>query len=181
MPHYLALLRGINVSGKNPLPMAELRKLFGKLGYPDAKTYIQTGNVAFEAPGKDVARLGIGIEAAIRKAFGFDVPVLLRTADALRAALSGNPYAKKPLARRERVYITFLEKAPEKAAGKALEAYADPVDELKLRGTEVYVLVRNGYGNTKLSNTFVEKKLGLRATTRNLETTAKLIELADSL
>jgi len=79
------------------------------------------------------------------------------------------------------VHISYLDQAPAKEAVKALEAFSDPVDELKIVKTEVYILVRNGYGNSKLSNTFVEKKLGVRSTTRNLETTAKLIELAKSL
>jgi uncharacterized protein (DUF1697 family) len=178
MPIYIALLRGVNVSGKNPVPMAELQKLFETLGYKGARTLIQTGNVVFKNQSSDRAKLGAAIEAGIRKRFGFDVPVILRTAEEMQAALSGNPYAKMKPAEGERVYITFLQSAPAKDAAKLLEKHTDPVDELKLAGSEVYILARSGYGKSKLSNTFVEKKAGVPSTTRNLETTAKLIEIA---
>jgi uncharacterized protein (DUF1697 family) len=181
MPIYVALLRGINVSGHKPVPMAELQKLFEKLGFKGAKTFIQSGNVVFRSGEGDRKKIAALIEAGILKKFGFDVPVIIRTAEDLGAALSGNPYGKRKLAENERVHITYLDQAPAKEALKALEAFSDPVDEIKIVKTEVYILVRNGYGNSKLSNTFVEKKLGVRATTRNLETTAKLIELAKSL
>jgi uncharacterized protein (DUF1697 family) len=181
MPIYIALLRGINVSGQKPVPMTELQKLFETLGHKGAKTFIQTGNVVFKSPSSDRAKLGGAIEAGIRKRFGFDVPVILRTAEELRDALSGNPYAKRKLEGEDRVYITFLQSAPTKESAKALEIHSDPVDELTLSGTEAYILARKGYGKSKLSNTFVEKKAGVPATTRNLETTAKLIELARAI
>ncbi|HKP98164.1 MAG TPA: DUF1697 domain-containing protein [Fibrobacteria bacterium] len=181
MPTYIALLRGINVSGHKTVPMADLQKLFEKLGFKGAKTFIQSGNVAFKSAGGGDAALAEKLEAAIAERFGFEVTVIVRKAEEMSAALAGNPYARKKLVENERVYITFLGAAPSKDAVKALEGFADPVDELKVRKTEVYVLARNGYGNSKLSNAFVEKKLGVRATTRNLETTAKLIELAGSL
>ncbi len=181
MPIYIALLRGINVSGHKPVPMAELQKLFEKLGHKGARTFIQSGNVAFRSGEKDPGKLAVALEAAILKKFGFDVPVILRTLEGMRAALKGNPYAKPEPAEGERVYITFLDRAPGKDAAKDLQTHSDPVDELKLVKTEVYILARKGYGNSKLSNAFVEKKAGVRATTRNLETTAKLIALGESL
>ncbi|MEO7427223.1 MAG: DUF1697 domain-containing protein [Fibrobacteria bacterium] len=181
MQTYIALLRGINVSGQKPVPMAELQKLFEKLGHIGAKTFIQSGNVVFRSDSADARKLAAAIEAAILKKFAFDVPVILRTTEALEAALRGNPYAKKKLAEGERVYISYLDAAPAQEKAKALADHSDAVDELKLIKTEVYVLARNGYGKSKLSNAFLEKKLGVRATTRNLETTAKLIEMAKAL
>lgn len=180
MPVFIALLRGINVSGHKPVPMAELQKVFAALGFPGAKTYIQSGNVVFKSAEKDGKRVAAALEAGILKKFGFEVPVIVRTPEQLSAALSGNPYAKAKASENERVYITYLEHPPAKEAVKALHAFSDPVDELKVVKTEVYILARNGYGKSKLSNTFVEKKLGVRATTRNLETTAKLITMAEA-
>ncbi|MDB5051666.1 MAG: hypothetical protein JWO30_4737 [Fibrobacteres bacterium] len=181
MTTYIALLRGINVSGHKPVPMAELQKLFEKLGFKGAKTFIQSGNVVFKSAEGDRKETAAKIEAGILKKFGFEVPVIVRTPEELGAALAGNPYAKRKLADGDRVYITYLGEAPSRDAIKALEKHIDAIDELTIKNNEVYILAHKGYGNSKLSNTFVEKKLGVRCTTRNLETTGKLIELAESL
>jgi uncharacterized protein (DUF1697 family) len=182
MPIYIALLRGINVSGQKPVPMAELQKLFETLGFKGAKTLIQTGNVVFRADNAkpDAALAGL-IEKTIEKKFGFEVPVILRTLEELRAVLDGNPWRKKKPAESERVYISFLDKAPGKEGIKALAAVPSGDDEHIVRNSQVYLLIRGGYGKTKLSNALVEKKLKARATTRNLETSEKLIALAEGM
>ena len=181
MPIYIALLRGINVSGQKPVPMADLQKLFESLGFKGAKTLIQTGNVVFRSdkakPDAD-ALVGL-IEKAIAKKFGFEVTVILRTLEEFRSVLEGNPWGKKKLADGERVYISFLDKAPAKEDIQALAAVPSGEDEHVVRKTEVYLLIRSGYGKSKLSNTVVEKKLKVRSTTRNLETSEKLIALAE--
>jgi uncharacterized protein (DUF1697 family) len=178
---FIALLRGINVSGQKPVLMAELQKLFVKLGYQDAKTFIQSGNVVFSAPGKDAAKLAGKLEAAIAKAFGFDVPVIVRSREEWKAVLAANPYAKRKPDDGGRVYLSFLESAPAKAAATALEGIEDKLDAVKVRGREVYMYIRGGHGKSVFSNNFVEKKLGVRATTRNLESTLKLLALAETL
>jgi uncharacterized protein (DUF1697 family) len=180
LPAYIALIRGINVGGKS-MPMADLRALFAKLGYADAKTFIQSGNVVFAAPGKDGRKIAQALEAAIAKAFGYEAAVLVRSREEWRALLKANPYAKRKLGEGERVFVTFLEEPPAKAAAAALEAIQDPKDEVKVRGSEAFLLVRGSYGESNLSNAFVEKKLGVRATTRNMATTLKLLEMAEAL
>jgi uncharacterized protein (DUF1697 family) len=161
--------------------MAALRALFAKLGYADAKTFIQSGNVVFTASGKDGRKIARALETAIAKAFGYEAAVIVRSLDQWRGLLKANPYAQRKPGEGERLYITFLEEAPAKAAAAALEALQDPKDEVKVRGAEAYLLVRGSYGESNLSNTFVEKKLGVRATTRNLATSLKLLELAEGL
>lgn len=180
MPVYIALIRGINVGGKT-MPMAALKDMFARLGYPEARTYIQSGNVVFTAPGKDAAKIAAGLEKAIPETFGYEAAVLVRSLDAWRALLAANPYAKAKPKGKERVYVTFLESAPAKAAAARLSAVQDPLDELKLKGTEIFLMIRGGYGVSNLSNAFVEKTLKLRATTRNLETSLKLLEMAEAL
>ncbi len=196
MRTWIALLRGINVSGHKIMPMADLRALFEKLGFTGARTYIQTGNVVFRAEAKGnaksgaktVAKSGPGddaalatlIEAGIQKKFGFAVPVIVRGLEELAAIVEANPWRKKKLAENERVHISYLDKAPAEEAVEALAAIAGAGDELVVRKTEAYILVRNGYGNTIFSNTLMEKKLKVRSTTRNLETSMKLIALAES-
>ncbi len=183
MTIHIALLRGINVSGQKPVPMAELQKLFEALGFKGAKTLIQTGNVVFrgEKAKPDAAALAGLIEKAIEKKFGFEVPVLLRTLEGFRAVIDGNPWRKKKLAETERVYISFLDKAPAKEGIQALAAVPAGDDEHIVRNSEVYLLIRAGYGKSKLSNTVVEKKLKARSTTRNLETSEKLLALAEGM
>jgi uncharacterized protein (DUF1697 family) len=180
MPAYIALIRGINVGGKS-MPMEALRALLLKLGYSDAKTYIQSGNAVFTAPGKDGRKIASSIEAAIAKAFGYEAAVIVRGLEEWRALLKANPYAKRKLAEGERLFITFLEEPPAKAAAAKLEAVQDPKDEVKVRGSEAYLLVRGSYGESNLSNAFVEKQLGVRATTRNMPTALKLLEMAEAL
>ena len=180
MSAYIALIRGINVGGKS-MPMAALRELFLKLGYAGAQTYIQSGNVVFAAPGKDGRKIAAAIEAAIAKTFGYEAAVIVRSSEDWRALLKANPYAKRKLQEGERLFITFLEEAPAKAAAAKLEAIEDPKDEVKVRGCEAFLLVRGSYGESNLSNAFVEKRLGVRATTRNMPTALKLLEMAETL
>lgn len=178
---FIALLRGINVSGQKPVLMADLQKLFVKLGFKDAKTFIQSGNVVFSAPGKRAEKLAADLEAAIGKAFGFEVPVIVRGLEEWRAILAANPYAKRKAGDGGRVYITFLESAPAKPAAAALEAIEDKLDEVSLRGKEAFLYIRGGHGKSVFSNAFVEKKLGVRSTTRNIESARKLLALAETL
>jgi uncharacterized protein (DUF1697 family) len=181
MPTYIALLRGINVSGQKPVPMADLQKLFEKLGFKGAKTFIQSGNVVFKAPEGEPGALAGLIEAGIKKKFAFDVPVIVRTLEELSSIVKGNPWRKQKLAGNERVYISYLDKAPSKEAIKVLAAVAADPDEIIVKKTEVYILARSGYGKSVFSNTLMEKKLKVRSTTRNLETSGKLIALGESL
>lgn len=183
MTIFIALLRGINVSGQKPVSMAELQKLFESLGFKGTKTLIQTGNVVFRSDKAkpDAAALADLLEKAIAGKFGFEVPVILRTREELRSVLDGNPWGKRKLPDNERVYISYLDKTPAKEGVHALAAVPSEEDEHIVRKKEVYLLIRGGYGKSKLSNTMVEKKLKVRATTRNLETSEKLIALAEDM
>jgi uncharacterized protein (DUF1697 family) len=180
MPVYIALIRGINVGGKT-MPMAALRDMLSAIGHGDAKTYIQSGNAVFTATGRSGREIARAIEAAIAKKFGYEAAVIVRSLEDWRSLLKANPYAKRKLGEGERLFISFLEEAPAKAAAARLEAIQDAKDEVKVRGREAFLLVRGSYGESKLSNAFVEKTLGLRATTRNMPTALKLLEMAEAL
>jgi uncharacterized protein (DUF1697 family) len=180
MPVYIALIRGINVGGKS-MPMAALREMLSGLGHSDAKTYIQSGNVVFTSAVKNGRKIAGAIEAAIAGKFGYEAAVIVRGLEEWRALLKANPYAKRKLQEGERLFITFLEEPPAQAATAKLEALKDPKDEVKVRGCEAFLLVRGSYGESNLSNAFVEKQLGVRATTRNMPTVLKLLEMAEAL
>jgi uncharacterized protein (DUF1697 family) len=171
---YVAMLRGINVSGRNKIKMSDLHALFEGLGHTAVTTYIQSGNVVFTSPAR-AASLATDIEQRIARDFGFDVPVVLRTKSELSKVIAANPFAKADLAK---VHVTFLAKQPDAALVRALRDHESPPDEFRIVGREVYLHCPAGYGNTKLNNTFWERKLRVGATTRNWNTVTKLLDLA---
>jgi uncharacterized protein (DUF1697 family) len=177
MPEYIAMLRGINVSGHNLIKMDQLRASFESLGFTNVKTYVQSGNVVFEAPTEPAARLREKIEQKILGGYGFSVPVLLKTAKELGEIVQRNPFLKEPAIDRSKLHVTFLSDAPPPAALEQLQSLAVPAERLCLVGQQIYLYCPNGYGKTKLSNTAIEKKLSVRATTRNWATTNALLAM----
>ena len=169
MPTFIALLRGVNVGGRK-VPMGELRTLFDELGHTDVRTYIQSGNVVFEAKGQP-ARVRAAIEQALQRAFGFEVAVLLRTPAELAKVVKRNPFGAD-------AYVTFLDVAPDPKLVTAIDGDAYLPDEFVVDGREVFVRCPNGYGRTKINNTFFERKLTTHATTRNWNTVTLLLDWA---
>ena len=159
--------------------MADLKALFLKLGFKDAKTFIQSGNVVFTSPAGSQG-LGKKLEDGIKKTFDFDVTVVVKTLPELVRIVEALPFRPRE---GERAYITFLAGAPAKDNVKALEASRNETDDFMVAKAAVYILVRStaGYGKSQFSNNFLEKKLKVRATSRNLETSTKLIALAEGL
>jgi uncharacterized protein (DUF1697 family) len=174
MQNYLAILRGINVSGQKKVNMNELKELFSGLGFINVRTYIQSGNVIFEHESSDQKELISLIEQKIREKFGFDVSVLIRTAGELKAAIESNPFINMPGMDEEKLYITFLADEPQQAAIDKVSQLQFEPDRFIVSGEEVYVYCPDGYGRTKLNNNFFENKLKVAATTRNWKTVNEL-------
>ncbi|HXV92746.1 MAG TPA: DUF1697 domain-containing protein [Pseudonocardia sp.] len=179
MTRYVALLRGINVGGRSTIPMAELRALFADLGFGDARTYLQSGNVVFGPAHPDADEIGAEVEKAVAGRFGTDVRVLLRTADELDEVASANPF----LDRQDdptKLHVTFLAGEPTEFTVPAgpLPVPAGESGELWLRGREVYVHTPGGYGRSRIGNAFLEKALGVPATSRNWRSVLALRDLA---
>jgi uncharacterized protein (DUF1697 family) len=181
MQIYIAILRGVNVSGHKKLPMAELRELLAELKYRDIRTYIQSGNIVFGSDAKDSSVFAAQIAKKIKEKYGFDVPVLTRTVTEMKQALESNPFLKEKNTDPEKLHITFLDEAPSKENFDKANAYSCEPDRFHIHGREVYVYCPNGYGNTKLSNTFFENKLKVNATTRNLKTVRELVRMGEEL
>ena len=178
MQSYIAILRGINVSGKNKILMEDLRSLLSEMKLKDAKTYIQSGNIVFKSDGKlSNEKLATKIEAGIKKKFGFDVPVIVRSEKELQKAIAANPFLKDKKANPERMHITFLSAFPEKKLLGQLESFSSPPDQFHVDGMEVFLHCPVSYGETKLSNKFFESKLKVTATTRNWKTVNTLLEM----
>jgi uncharacterized protein (DUF1697 family) len=171
---YVAMLRGINLGGHKRVAMQDLRALVAALPAQDVQTYVQSGNVVFRS-GQTAAALVSALEERIRSGLGLDVTVLLRTEAQLRRVVSGNPFAGVDVAK---LHVTFLAEKPARDGARELEASDFHPDGLRVVGQEVYLHCPNGYGRSKLGNTFLERRLGTAATTRNWKTVTALADLA---
>ena len=175
MDTFISMLRGINVSGKNTIRMEELRELYETLGFKKVQTYVQSGNVIFETSDTNPSELATKIEKKIRQKFTFDVPVFIRTKSVFEKLIKNSPFnGKDPT----RLHVTFLSDKPTKPPIEEISAAKAENEELSIIGKEIYLFCPNGYGNTKLSNSFFERKLKVRATTRNWKTVNTLFSLA---
>jgi uncharacterized protein (DUF1697 family) len=174
MQTYISMLRGINVSGQKKIRMADLKSLYESLGLGNVQTYLQSGNVVFDGEEQDAAKLRDSIEAQIESRFGFSVPVLIRTGDDFRRIIENHPFAGEEAIR---VLVTFLYERPDKSKWEELGHHKDKVDQFALGEQEIFLFCPGGYGRTKLSNTFFEKKLGVVATTRNWKSVNAVYEI----
>ncbi len=179
MNSFISLLRGINVTGYNMIRMPELKALYESLGFGGVTTYIQSGNVIFQAAQKDPDAVSTLIEQSIEKKFGFLVRIILRRPAQLARVIKSSPLAGSDNIDESRLYVTFLKTKPTAALLKALKlAAAKSSDQYIIKGNEVYLHCPNGYGKTLLSNTFFEKHLKVVATTRNWKTVNTLYAMA---
>jgi len=176
MNTYISMLRGINVSGQKKIRMADLKSLYESLGLDNVQTYVQSGNVVFDSDEQDIDKLRNSIETQIEKQFGFSVPVLIRTMVDFKRVVENHPFAQEEAIR---VLVTFLYEIPEESKWKELSHHKDKVDQFVLGEQEIFLFCPGGYGKTKLSNTFFEKKLDVVATTRNWKSVNTLYEIAN--
>jgi uncharacterized protein (DUF1697 family) len=172
MPYqYVALLRGINVGGKNKLPMKDLAVLFQKAGCTEVQTFIQSGNVLFNAPTKIARQIPIVVPAEIEQRFGHRPPFVIRTAEQFAGVLENNPF---PGVDEDRIYVMFLAGVPEASRVKTLDPARSAPDTFVVRGAEIYLNLPNGAGETKLTNAYFDSKLATTSTFRNWRTVTKL-------
>jgi uncharacterized protein (DUF1697 family) len=171
VPRYAAFLRAVNVGGRAKLPMADLRTALEGLGYENVVTYIQSGNVAFDTARASNPKLAAAIEATVTSACNVETAVMVRTASEMAKLAAGHPFPKTAAA--PTVYVMFCDRPPK---GK-LELPAGATEQFVVAGGDIYGYYPAGYGTSKLTSTFLERKLGVRATGRNWNTVQKLAEL----
>lgn len=177
---YIALLRGINVSGSNILKMAELKLFFIDLGFSNVTTYIQSGNVIFEANLAEIHQIEEKIVKGITQTFGYSVNVLVLTKETLEAIFRSNPYIQNGNIDISKLHVTLLNNEPFSEGIEQIKELSTNEDEFEIIDKYIYLYCPNGYGNTKLNNNLFEKKLKSMATTRNWKTISKLVELCNS-
>jgi uncharacterized protein (DUF1697 family) len=175
-PRHAALLRGINVGGKNMLPMKELAGMFAAAGCGEVATYIQSGNVVFCAKDKVAAGLGELIAKQVEARFGLKVPVVLRSAAELETVIRSNPFLQAGAAE-ETLHVAFLADRPAAALVAGLDARRSAPDEFAVVGREIYLRLVSGVSGTKLSNAYFDSKLKTVSTIRNWRTVLKLVEM----
>ena len=181
---HVALLRGINVGGKNMLPMGALVEIFEGAGCTEVRTYINSGNVVFAAGAEVVKRVARVVEGEIEKRFGFRAPVVVRTAEEMarvgeRHLLAGESANAKGKAQRDKqggegagleargdksLYVAFLAEEPGAERVGKLDPKRSPGDEFVVRGREVYLRLGNGAGETKLTAAYFDSVLGTVST-----------------
>ncbi len=187
------------MGGQNRVSMPELKRLYETLGLRNVVTYIQSGNVVFDCAEKEPGKIIRIIEDGITRSFGSEVRVILRDKESFKKILGSNPLINQRGKNPEKLYITFLSNKPLEAdiknltapltnpqaikpnplSPKSLQSQDISEDEFIICDKEVYLYCPNGYGKTKFSNTFFEKKLKVSATTRNWKTVNALYELAE--
>jgi uncharacterized protein (DUF1697 family) len=178
MPITIALLRGINVGGKR-MKMADLRYLFDDMGFSDAKTMLQTGNVVFETDVSDHQELVTRIEASIQEEFGFESKIIIRSQAELIHIFENSPFTAQQLTEPSKSAVIFLGGTPDAAAIDDLMQAHDGPETVTVRGQEVFAFYPEGMGRSTLDHKLIEKSLKVNGTARNWNTVTKLIALAD--
>ena len=141
-----------------------------ELGFEDVQTYIQSGNVVFKASAADNTRLANKIEKKLLSAFGFAVSVIVRTPAELQKVIQNNLFLKEAGIDTAKLHVTFLSGSPEETVLKSVNTIAAGPDRVRCNDKEIYLHCPNGYGETKLSNSALEKALSVQGTTRNWKT-----------
>ena len=187
---FISLLRGVNVGGHNKIPMAELKRLYESLDLTNVRTYLQSGNVVFESGEQAASKLAVSIEAAIEQAFGRAVAVLVMDARDFQRIVDGNPFLYEGNETTPNLYVTFLYANPSTLTLSNLDSYLDSyidkidenkTDEFRVAGKAIFLFCPQGYGRTRISNDFFERKLGVPATTRNWNTVLALQKMTAAI
>lgn len=181
MKNYIALLRGINVSGHKLIKMTELKTLLENCGFKNVTTYIQSGNVVFSSSTLKKEEIKKQIELAIKNTFEFEVTTILLDVEELIQAIKNHPFLKNNPLDTKAIYFIFLDENPTTELINNLNTLNQETEFFKITDKVIYCFYPNGYGNSKWNNVFFEKKLKVNGTTRNYNTVCKLIELSTNL
>ena len=180
MTKYLALLRGINVSGHNMIKMDALKKMLENMGFQNVETYIQSGNVFLESDDENTASIGFKIKQEISKVFGYDVPVIMVSKTDLELCFKNNPFLKEKDCDTKKLYVAFISKELTAAAINDLKISNFKPDEAAIDSNRIYIKYAIGAGKTNLDQKYIEKKLNVVSTIRNWNTVTKLLEMYNS-
>jgi len=174
---YLALLRGINVSGHNIIKMDALKNTLQSIGFENVETYIQSGNVFIETDDESRFSVGFKIKQEIFKTFGHEVPIIVICKNDLELCVKNNPFCKDKNIDTKNLYVAFLSKELPSTAINDLKISQFKPDEAVIDGNKIFIKYEIGAGKTRLDQKYIEKKLNVTATIRNWNTVNKLLEM----
>jgi uncharacterized protein (DUF1697 family) len=175
---HIALLRGINVGGKNKLPMKDLAAFFQDAAAKNVQTYIQSGNVVFEADKPN--EVADKVCARIQGELGYNCPIVLRSSAELAKTLANNPYAATCENEKE-LFVMFLRDQPSAAAVAGLDPNRSAPDEFQVIGADIYLRIVTSAATTKLTNAYFDSRLKTMSTSRNWRTVGILAEMSHSV
>jgi uncharacterized protein (DUF1697 family) len=174
---YIALLRGINVGGRNRVPMAALRSLAADLGYIDVRSYLQSGNLVFRASAEP-PELAAGLERAVDHHFAVAVPVIIREARDWATYLAANPFPGASEREPNLVMLALSKAPPREGATEQLQARATQGERVRQVGDALWIHYRGGAGKSKLSPGLLDRTVGSAVTTRNWRSVREIAAMA---
>jgi len=175
---HIALLRGVNVGGHHPVAMSDLRDLLTGLGFDDARSMLQSGNLVFRSDTQAGADLELLLEAEAEKRIGLHADFIIRSAKEWKEVVARNPFRKEAERDPSHLVVMFLKAAPNAKDVKAVQAQIAGPEIIHGDGKHLYIVYPAGIGKSRLTNAIIEKKLGIRGTARNWNTVLKLAALA---
>ncbi|MEM6892673.1 MAG: DUF1697 domain-containing protein [Bacteroidota bacterium] len=175
METYIILLKGVNVGGNNRIKMAEFREHLLKKGFKNVKTYIQSGNIVL-SQNASLDEVKKGVVEVLSLDYGYNVSVLVFTLKQFEDILAKCPYDAPE--NDKKVYFSFLEEVPDTKLLEEFQSISFPDELFELGEQCIYLLFQSGYSKANMTNTFIIKKLKVAASTRNLKTVKKILELA---
>ena len=178
MTRYVALLRAVNLAGKNSVAMAELRAWIEELGFSNPRTLLNSGNAVFEGRDQPTGRVEAKLEADAKKRFKFAIPFVVRTADDIARLVERNPFAREAASDPGHLLVVFMKSSIPPAMVKALEAKIVGPEVVRADGAHLYAVYPDGVGRSKLTAALIDRTLGMAGTGRNWNTVLKLKEMA---
>jgi uncharacterized protein (DUF1697 family) len=186
---YIALLRAVNLGGRNMVAMAALRELILSLGFGDVRTLLQSGNVVFrdgtplrrsgrQGPRRSTSTIAQTLQDATVERLGVATEYIVRTAPEWNAIIEANPFPGEAERLPNHLLLTALRDEPSRAAATALEEAIPGRERIRIIGRHAYIVYVDGVGRSRLTNALIEKTLATRATARNWNTVLKLAALA---
>lgn len=174
MTVHIALLRAINLAGRNPVAMADLRDLLSQLGFHDPRSLLQSGNLVFRSDTRSAAALERTLEAEAAKRLGFETDFFVRSAAEWKTIVAGNPFPEEAQRDPQHLLVMCLKDAPAAGDVKALRDAIRGREVVRTDGRTAYIVYPDGVGRSRLTTALLEKKLGTRGTGRNWNTVLKL-------
>jgi uncharacterized protein (DUF1697 family) len=175
----IALLRGVNVGGRNAVPMSGLRDLLTQLGFESPRSLLQSGNLVFRGDSRTDADLERLLETEADKRLGLHADFLIRSAKEWREVVARNPFRKEAERDPSHLVVMFLKSATNAKDVKAVQAAIAGSEIIRADGRHLYIVYPDGIGRSRLTNALLEKKLGIRGTARNWNTVLKLAAISD--